>query len=263
MRAPVDDMPGRGAMRSDWRSWAAEAGAIGTFMVVAMAATVVLEHPASPIRQALSDGTVRRVLMGAAMGLTAIGLIYSPPGVRSGAHMNPAVTLGFLRLGRIGWRDALAYVTAQCAGATLGTWLAARLLGSWVSDPAVNYVVTQPGPAGPWAALAGEFAIAFVTLSIVLRVSGHPDTMAFTGVAAGAVVMASIVVEAPLSGMSMNPARSLGPALVAGQFTAFWIYVTAPLAGMQLAAHLHARAAIRGCARLHHPPHVRCQFCGA
>lgn len=253
----------RESMRTDWRAWAAEAGAIGAFMVAAIGATIALEHPASPIRRSLDDATVRRVLMGAAMGVTAIALIHSPLGARSGAHMNPAVTLGFLRLGRLGWRDAAAYVAAQCIGATAGTWFATRLFGSLVADPAVNFVVTQPGAAGPWAALGGELAIAFVMLSVVLYVSGRADTMAFTGVAAGLVVMACIVVEAPLSGMSMNPARSLGPAIVAGQFPAFWIYLTAPLAGMQLAAHLHARRATRGCARLHHPSHVRCQFCGA
>lgn len=250
-------------MRTGWRAWAAEALAIGTFMVSAMTCTVVLEHPDSPIRQALPDATVRRALMGLAMGMTAIGLIYSPVGTLSGAHMNPAVTLAFVRLGRVGWRDAVAYIAAQFVGATAGTWAIALLFGPLASDPAVNYAVTAPGPDGPWLAALGELAISFLMLSIVLAVSARPEVMHLTGLVAGAVVAANILVEAPLSGMSMNPARSLGPALVSGQFPSFWIYVVVPLAGMQLAAALHAALATRGCAKLHHPSHVRCVFCRA
>jgi aquaporin Z len=250
-------------MRTGWRAWAAEALAIGTFMASAMGFTVLLEHPASPVRQLLADATLRRAVMGAAMGLTAMALIYSPIGTLSGAHMNPAVTLAFVRLGRVGWRDAAAYVAAQCVGATLGTWAIATALGSLAADPAVNYAVTAPGAGGVWTAALGELTISFLTLSIVLAVSAAPRIMHLTGVVAGAVVALNILVEAPLSGMSMNPARSLGPAIVSGQFPSFWIYVFVPLAGMQLAAALHTALATPGCAKLHHPSHVRCVFCQA
>lgn len=253
----------RRAMHTTWRLWLYEAAAIGLFMVSALLCTVALEHPSSPLRAALPGPVVRRVVMGAAMGLTAAALIYSPMGVRSGAHMNPAVTLAFLRLGRIGRGDAVAYVVAQCLGATAATAAAAAWLGALASDPAVDFVVTRPGSAGVAAAAGGEFVVAFATLSVVLLVSSRPATMPYTGLVAGLIVMANIVIEAPLSGMSMNPARSLGPAVVAGQFPDFWIYVVMPVAGMQCAAALHAAIGSRGCARLHHPAHVRCAFCGA
>ena len=106
------------------------------------------------------------------MGLTAIAIIYSPWGKQSGAHLNPSVTLTFFRLGKIrGW-DALFYIAAQFAGAVLGVWLVALLLGQTVSDPAVRYVVTLPAR---WAlgSSAAEFVIAAILMSAVLHFSNH------------------------------------------------------------------------------------------
>src|SRR5262245_62254999 len=84
--------------RHHWHEYAMEGALLGLFMVAACGFATVLEHPASPVHQALPVGHVRRVIMGLAMGLTAIGLIYSPWGQQSGAHMNPALTLTYLRL---------------------------------------------------------------------------------------------------------------------------------------------------------------------
>ena len=89
-----------------WREYLIEAAGLGLFMVSAAAMTTLLEHPASPVRLALPDPILRRILMGLAMGLTAASLIYSPWGRRSGAHFNPAVTLTVLRLGKVSRRDA-------------------------------------------------------------------------------------------------------------------------------------------------------------
>lgn len=251
-------------MRLDhWREYLAEAVAIGLFMMSAATFAVLLEHPASPARIALSSPFLRRALMGVAMGLTAAAIIYSPLGARSGAHMNPSVTLAYLRLGRIRTGDAAAYIGAQCGGALLGTWLAAILLGAMFSDPAVNFVRTLPGPAGVGPAIAGELVISFLTLSILLAVSAQPATMRATGLVAGGIVLLNIVFEAPLSGMSMNPARSLGPALVAGNFSYLWLYLVVPPAGMLLAAELHRALATPGCAKLNHSARVRCIFCEA
>jgi aquaporin Z len=250
-------------MATHWREYLAEAVAIGLFMVAAMTATVLLEHPVSPVRAAIADPVVRRIVMGLAMGATAAAIIYSPLGARSGAHMNPAVTLAFLRLGRIQRRDAAAYVAAQLTGAIAGTWIAATALGMLAADPAVNYVLTLPGAAGTTAAAVAELVISFTTLSIVLGVAARPSTMPATGLVAGLVVALNIAIEAPLSGMSMNPARSLGPALVAGNFSAFWIYALVPPVGMQLAAALHGVLRSAGCAKFNHGSGVRCIFCQA
>ena len=204
----------------------------------------------------------RRAITGVAMGLTAAAIVYSPWGRRSGAHFNPSVTLTFLRLGRIAPADALFYVLAQFFGGIVGVLAVAALLPS-VADPAVNYVATVTGPTGFAAAFAGELAISFGMMSMVLLVSNSPRIARFTGAVAACLVAVYITIEAPLSGMSMNPARSLAPALAAGAAKPLWIYFTAPPLGMLLAAEVYVRsfgrAAVR-CAKLHHPATGECHF---
>jgi aquaporin Z len=238
-----------------WREYLIEVAALGMFMVSAATMTVMLEHPQSPLRAAVPEPMTRRVLMGIAMGLTAASIIYSPWGRRSGAHMNPAVTLTFFRLGKIGGRDATAYVGAQFAGGVLGIGLASLALGRWISDPAVNYVATAPGAFGHGAAFAGEVLISFVMMLVVLAVSNEGRVARFTGVIVAMLIATFITLEAPLSGMSMNPARSLGPDVVGDMWRGLWIYFVAPPLGMLAAAETFLR--VRGrlsvrCAKLHH-----------
>jgi hypothetical protein len=126
-----------------WPEYCMEATGLGLFMISAAIATVALEYPHSPFHDLVVDPTLRRILIGIAMGLTAIGLIYSPWGKRSGAHLNPAVTLTFFRLGKISGGDTLCYVAAQFIGGIIGLWLAAQILGLAIEHPAVNYVATD------------------------------------------------------------------------------------------------------------------------
>jgi len=104
------------ALRTHWPEYLIEGWALGTFMVSAGLFTVWFEYPASSLNHAIMNGELRRGLVGVAMGLTAMLLIYSPWGKRSGAHMNPAVTLAFYSLGRIEAWDAIYYVLAQFVG---------------------------------------------------------------------------------------------------------------------------------------------------
>jgi aquaporin Z len=245
-----------------WPEYAIEAALLGTFMLSACLFTVLLFHPASPIPAALPDPTLRRLLMGLAMGGTAVGLNYSGWGKQSGAHYNPAVTLTFLRLGRIGPRDAWAYVVAQFAGAVAGVLAAALLAGPLVADASVHYAVTVPGPLGPKVAFLAEAAISFLLMATVLRLSSHPRHGRLTGLVAGGLVAAFIFLEAPLSGMSMNPARTVGSAVWARDWTALWLYFAAPLLGMLSAAQLHLwRRGRLFCAKLHHQNDKRCIHC--
>jgi aquaporin Z len=240
---------------SHWREYLIEVGALGAFMISAATMAVVLEHPASPLHAVLPEATTRRLLMGLAMGLTAAAIIYSPWGRRSGAHMNPAVTLTFFRLGKIRWRDAAGYVAAQFAGGVLGISIASIVLAPWIAAPTVNFVVTAPGPLGDGAAFLGEAAISFVLMLVVLSASNEPRLAHLTGVIVAALVAAFITIEAPLSGMSMNPARSLGPDVVGDVWRGLWIYFVAPPLGMLAAAEtfvrLRGRLSVR-CAKLHH-----------
>ena len=123
----MDDSP-----RGHWPEYLIEAAGLGLFMLAACGVVAALEHPASPLRPWAGSALQRRALTGIAMGLTAVALIYSPWGQRSGAHLNPALTLTFWRLGKIASRDALGYVVAQFAGAVGGVALASALIGAAV-----------------------------------------------------------------------------------------------------------------------------------
>ena len=242
-----------------------EAGCLGLFMISAFAFGSLLEYPASPVHQAIPDPLLRRLSMGLAMGTTAICIIYSPWGKQSGAHINPSTTLTFYRLGKIARPDAILYVASQFTGGLLGAFLAARALTAWVSHPSVHYVVTMPGPSGIVAAFLAEVVITFILMWVILHVSNTPAIHRFTGICAGVLVATYITFEAPISGMSMNPARSFASAVPAHAFTALWIYFTAPLMGMLLAAEVYVRT--KGshtvfCAKLHHDNRKRCIFCG-
>lgn len=250
-------------LRGHWPEYLAEAAGLGLFMISASLCASVIEHPASPVRQAIGDPLVRRLLMGLAMGSTAIALVYSPIGARSGAHTNPATTFTFWRLGRIHGLDAAAYAAAQFAGAMAGMLVASRLFHAWIAAPQVNYVATVPGPWGELPAFAAELLLTFVMMSTVLRVSNHPTLSRYTGIVAGALVALYITVEAPVSGMSLNPARSFSPALLTGDLRTLWIYFVAPPAGMLLGAELYVRTRGIGavfCAKLNHAAGVRCIF---
>ncbi|MGH7369766.1 MAG: MIP/aquaporin family protein [Candidatus Methylomirabilaceae bacterium] len=251
------------ALRRHWPEYLMEAAGLGAFMIFACVFGVIIEHPASPFRQAFPDPLLRRVLFGLVMGLTAIGIIYSPWGQQSGAHINPAVTLTFFRLGKVEPWDALFYVLAQFAGGLVGVLLSAWVLGDSIADASVNYVVTVPGPGGTVVAFAAEVVISFGLMLVVLVATNTERLARLTGLFAGILVATYIAVEAPLSGMSMNPARTFGSALPAQLWTAFWVYLTAPPLGMLLAAEAYVRlggAHRVFCAKLDHYTDKRCIF---
>ncbi len=254
------------AIRTHWPEYLIEAAGLGIFMVSACVFATVFEHPASPVRQAIAEPTARRGLMGIAMGLTAIAIVYSPWGKQSGAHLNPSITLTFFRLGKVRPWDAAFYVLAQFVGGTTGVLVAATVLGTAVAHPSVNYVVTVPGAGGPGVAFVAELLISLVLMTTVLTVTNEPRWARLTGLCAGALVALYIALEAPLSGMSMNPARTFASAAPGDTWTAIWAYFTAPPLGMLLAAEIYTRVTAPGrvmCAKLHHQNDRRCIFrCG-
>jgi aquaporin Z len=249
-----------------WPEYGIEALCLGLFMLSAAAFASLLRHPASPLSLTVSSfmpSPLQRVPMGIAMGLTAAAIIYSPLGRRSGAHMNPAVTLTFLRLGKVEPHDAIAYVVAQFAGGAIGIVAATGLLVGLPSHPSINYVATVPGAPGTSVAFGAEAAISFGMMLMVLSTSNAGRLARFTGVFAGLLIALYITVEDPLSGMSMNPARTFGPALLAHTARSLWIYFTAPLLGMLAAAELYVRTIGMQhvlCAKLHHPTGTPCIF---
>jgi len=252
------------ALKNHWPEYVIEAWCLGTFMVSACTFGVLLFHPASPV--AALSASIRMVMMGIAMGSTAIAIICSPWGRRSGAHFNPAVTLAFLRLGKINPVDAAFYVAAQFIGGLTGVALAWLIFGRLLEDGAVSFVVTKPGNYGVGAAFAAEVIISFFMMTMILFTSNSPRMSRLTPYFAGTLVAFYIAVESPVSGMSMNPARSFASAAISGNWTAEWIYFVAPPIAMLAAAELFVRT--RGlkavlCAKLDHRGRSRCIFnCG-
>ena len=178
-------------------------------MISAFFFGAILEHPASPIHRAIPNTLTRRFLMGLAMGASAVAIVYSPWGKRSGAHINPSTTLTFFRLGKVAPWDAAFYVASQFIGGLLGASLAATIFAAWAAHPSVHYVVTMPGAAGIAAAFLAEIAITFFLMTVILNVSNSERFHKLTGLCAGLLVLIYITIEAPISGMSMNPASMI------------------------------------------------------
>ncbi|TGE09591.1 MIP/aquaporin family protein [Hymenobacter fodinae] len=257
----------RSAFRRHWRHYLAEALGIAFFVTCAGLLTTLLEHPASPVRQALqTNDTVRHWLMGLAMGLVIVLIVYSPWGKQSGAHINPAVTVAFWQLGKIKTPDAVWYVLGQVAGAIGAAQLLKLVLGQLYAHPTVNFTVTQPVPLprGEALAFAAEFIISFV-LMLVLLVALHSKRLKeLTGWLIGILLALYIVFETPYSGMSLNPARSLGSAVAADSYRGMWLYWAAPILAMWLATVLFRRlyhgedlpcAILAGCGPTASSPH--------
>jgi len=251
------------ALKSHWPEYLAEAAGLGLFMVSACLFGALLFHPGSSVAAAVPDGLGRRALMGLCMGATAVALIYSPWGRRSGAHLNPATTLTFWRLGKIAGPDAVWYALSQTLGGVAAVLVTAAVIDPALAHPAVRYVATVPGTGGVAVAFLAEALISLILMTAVLSASNTARWAGLTGMLAGALVAAYITFEAPVSGMSMNPARTLASAVPSGIWDALWIYFVAPPMGMLLAAELFVRR--RGlagvfCAKLHHVGTSRCIF---
>jgi aquaporin Z len=242
----------------------AESFGLGLFMLSACGFAVLLFHPASPVVHWIPGLFSRNLAMGCAMAVTMLVNVYGPWGQRSGAHLNPVVTLTFFRLGKVSRSDIPGYLIAQFVGGVAGTAVAALLFGRLLANPSVNFVATVPGADGTAVAFLAEVAITFVLMAVILHVASTAPLARFTGVCAALLVGLYITFEAPLSGMSMNPARTVGSAVFAHVWTGWWIYFVAPPIGMFAAAEAFLR--LRGprarlCAKLSHVDGVRCIFC--
>ena len=197
---------------------------------------------------------MRHVALGASMAIFVAALVYSPWGKRTGAHINPAVTWAFYRLGRISGWDTLFYTIFQFIGAIVAPPLLLWVLGAPFEHEQIRYGTTQPGPLGEWVAFAAEFVISFVMMLVLLFALGSKRWAKRSGLLLAALIGIYIAVESPLSGMSLNPARSFGAALLAGQWHGIWLYFAAPSLAMLSAAETYRRARPASIASLPHYP---------
>lgn len=251
------------ALREHWPEYLMEAWGLGVFMVSAGVFATLLWSPDSSISQMIGAEWGRRLVMGLAMGLTAVGIILSPWGRRSGAHLNPAVTLSFWRLGKVAGVDAAFYVVFQTMGGLAGVLVVWAVLGDAFAAAPVRFAVTVPGAAGAAVAFAAEAVMSGGLMLMVLVTSNHARLSRFTGIFAGMLLWLFIAVEAPYSGMSINPARTLASGVPARIHDGLWIYLSATIGGMLVAGELYRRwpsAPPVYCAKLDHHGHGRCIF---
>ncbi len=183
------------------------------------------------VADARSGGELGVVGIALAFGLVIAAMVYAT-GHLSGAHVNPAVTLAFTVTRHFPAREALAYICAQVAGALLG---GLTLLALWTGEPA-RLGATEPS-VGALPALVYEAALTAMLMFVIVAVA--TDTRAVGPAAAlaiGGTIGLGALVGGPVTGASMNPARSLGPAVAAGEWRSFWIYVVGPIAGALVGA---------------------------
>ncbi len=251
------------SLRRHWPEYLCEAGLLGIFMVAICLCAALLESTGSPVPGLVTNPVYRRIAMGVAMGATVFALIQSPWGKRSGAHINPGVTLTFWRLGRVASPDAFWYSAFQFGGAVTGAMVAGLVGGAYVSDLPVSFAPTRPGTLGLGAAWLVEFVISFLMMGAILVASNSARFTAHVGTIVGVLLAVWISLTAQISGTSLNPARSLGSAVMAGVPDALWIYFTAPPLAMLLAGEVFLR--VQGahrihCAKLNHTNGHRCIF---
>lgn len=205
----------------------------------------IIYAPESFLFPFIPNSFLRDLLMGSAMGLSVMTIIYSPWGKRSGAHVNPAISITFFRLGKLSAWNAFFYILAQFIGGVLGILLIQHILGDSFTNLPVNYAVTVPGVGGWLATLITETALAFGLMSLVLVVSNNRRFQQYTGLFVGILITTYITVATPISGMSINPARTFASALPADVWTGIWIYYFCPTLGMLAAAENYRQ--ITGC----------------
>ncbi|NNJ27495.1 MIP/aquaporin family protein [Alienimonas chondri] len=220
----------RGALWCDplWQRAIAEV--LGTFALVSIGCGAAAVNAAT-------DGAVSHAGVALAFGLVVFCVIETV-GPICGAHLNPAVTIAFALDRRLAWRDVPVYVLAQCLGATVAAYGLLALLG----EPA-HAGVTRPNAAigiTQYGALAVEAAMTCGLMTTILAVATGPKEKGLlAGLSIGGVVAIEAMAFGPVCGASMNPARSLGPAIAATEFTDLWLYLVGPTVGAALAVPLY------------------------
>ncbi len=197
---------------------------IGTFILVfaGTGAMVVNE---------ITNGAITHLGIALIFGLVVMVMVYTL-GHISGAHINPAVTVGFAVAGEFPAKRIAPYIAVQCLGAIAASFILLGLLGNHANMGATLPLEIKEGQRLPLACLVLEGFLTFILMFVILNVAVNaPDKKAFVGIIIGGIIAVESGFAGPISGASMNPARSLGPALASGNFTDFWIYLAGPLAG--------------------------------
>src|SRR5690242_8603725 len=202
----------KASVKKNWIHYFREAFGLGIFMLSACFFSTLFWGNDPSFHYALQNDNLRNVVNGILMGSTALLIFYSPLTAPSGSHINPAVTIAFLRLKKICRYDAMFYIIFQFMGGALAVYLMSALLGKSLTAPPVNYAVTVPGKFGALPAAITEYGISLATMSMVLFTSTNSKLKKYTRVFSGCLVCLWVIFAGPISGFGMNPARSFASA---------------------------------------------------
>ncbi|MBA3423594.1 MAG: MIP family channel protein [Rubrobacter sp.] len=228
-----------GSSTSDPVLPAALAELVGTFILVfggtAVAVAAILNRPTA-------GGAYDSLAVALAFGL-ALAAVVAAIGHVSGGHVNPAVTLGLAATGKFPWKSVPYYLGAQLVGAVLGavgTWIAFGGPGRSEAKLAATYPAAQS--VGDLQALIVEVLITFILVFVVVAVATDSRApAAIAPIAVGFALAVGVFIAGPVTGGAVNPVRALGPMIVAGDLTSFWLYILGPIIGGVLAAFLYDR----------------------
>ena len=212
-----------------WQPVAAELAGTALLVLVGLSLVIVMFGTGSPLPALLPSEGLRRLFTGFLFGTTGALIALSPLGKESGAHINPVVTLGFWMMGKLGTRIAIGYVAAQVVGACIGCL---PLLAWGAMGRSVALGATLPGAGYPLVVvLLGEVIATFTMVSLLSVFLGFRVIRPYTPALFPFLYAIMVWLEAPISGTSTNPARSLGPAVISGEWQGWWIYCLGPLIG--------------------------------
>jgi aquaporin Z len=212
---------------------------VGTALLISVGLSIVIVDfsPNSPVVSLVPSAGLRRLLTGFLFGTTGCLIAVSPVGKTSGARINPVVTAAFWLRKRMGPGHALGYILAQVAGGIAGAF---PLLLWGRGGESVQFGATLPGPGyTSWEAALGETAATFALIVLLFLFVSHKPIRKFTPVLFPFLYAAMVYLEAPVSGTSTNPARSLGPEVISWEFRSWWIYWVGPMMGTLLGLSLH------------------------
>jgi aquaporin Z len=226
-----------------WRSFWAELIGTALLLMVGLSIVILMFGTGSPLAEWIPNLKLRQSITGFLFGGTGALIAISVIGKESGAHINPVVTMAFWLFRKMDARKALGYVVAQLTGAVIGT-LPLLLWGQL--GRSISFGTTAPGTGySVQDALLGEVATTFTMVTLLILFLGFRQIRPYTPALFPFLYAIMVPLEADISGISTNPARSFGPSVVSGQWDAWWIYWAGPIAGALLACILCSRMATR------------------
>jgi len=252
-------------MKLNWSEYLSEFFGTAIMMAIGIGAVVFMWSAGSVMTEVIPSEPWRRLATGVLFAGGGTAVVLSPLGQRSGGHLNPAMTLAFWLRGKITHTDAATYVLAQTLGAVLGVLIVEAVAGEAAAT--VNLGMTTPGLGySATVALAAELVITFSLIFLVFWAVDRRSVAPLTPYLAGVLIAFLVMIEAPISGTSLNPARSLAPAALMGMFDHLWLYFVGPIVGAVLAVGVYrgigGEKTATGCAKLHHTDQYPCLFEG-